>query len=113
MRFTPENALGSLAKQSGKRFLELFRHGSLVMEVYKPDKVDQQTPHSRDEVYIVISGHGHFVANGVRQAFQPGEFLFAAAGIEHRFEDFSDDFSTWVMFYGPEGGEMKVCRELS
>ena len=23
----------------------------------------------------------------------------------HRFEEFSDDFATWVMFYGPEGGE--------
>jgi len=22
-----------------------------------------------------------------------------------RFEEFSDDFATWVMFYGPEGGE--------
>jgi hypothetical protein len=25
--------------------------------------------------------------------------------MEHRFEDPSDDFGTWVMFYGPEGGE--------
>jgi hypothetical protein len=23
----------------------------------------------------------------------------------HRFEDFTDDFATWVIFYGPEGGE--------
>jgi hypothetical protein len=23
----------------------------------------------------------------------------------HRFENFTDDFSVWVMFYGPEGGE--------
>jgi hypothetical protein len=22
-----------------------------------------------------------------------------------RFEDFSDDFATWVIFYGPPGGE--------
>ena len=28
-----------------------------------------------------------------------------AAGVEHRFEDFSADFATWVFFYGPEGGE--------
>jgi hypothetical protein len=32
--------------------------------------------------------------------------LFVPAGIEHRFYDFSDDFCTWVMFYGPEGGEL-------
>jgi hypothetical protein len=28
-----------------------------------------------------------------------------AAGVQHRFEEFSDDFATWVIFYGPEGGE--------
>ena len=27
--------------------------------------------------------------------------LFAAAGDVHRFVEFSDDFATWVLFYGP------------
>ena len=31
--------------------------------------------------------------------------IFVPAGIEHRFENFTDDFSTWVIFYGPAGGE--------
>jgi len=31
--------------------------------------------------------------------------LFVPAGVEHRFEHFSEDFSTWVVFYGPRGGE--------
>jgi hypothetical protein len=31
--------------------------------------------------------------------------MFVAAGVEHRFEDFTDDLAVWVMFYGPEGGE--------
>jgi hypothetical protein len=31
--------------------------------------------------------------------------LFAAAGVEHRFENSSDDLPLWVVFYGPEGGE--------
>ncbi|HXB02450.1 MAG TPA: cupin domain-containing protein [Opitutaceae bacterium] len=105
MRLTPENALRSLSEHHGRKFIELFKHGSLVLEVYKPDKVDLQTPHSRDEVYVIISGHGHFVKGGVRQPFQAGEFLFAPAGVDHRFEDFSDDFATWVIFYGPQGGE--------
>jgi hypothetical protein len=25
--------------------------------------------------------------------------------VEHRFEEMSADFGTWVMFYGPVGGE--------
>jgi hypothetical protein len=31
--------------------------------------------------------------------------VFVAAGEHHRFVNFSGDFSTWVVFYGPEGGE--------
>ena len=42
---------------------------------------------------------------GQRIAFGPGDVLFVGAKVEHRFEDFSDDFATWVVFYGPRGGE--------
>ena len=31
--------------------------------------------------------------------------LFVEAGVDHRFVDFSDDFETWVIFWGPDGGE--------
>jgi hypothetical protein len=27
------------------------------------------------------------------------------AGVEHRFEEFTEDLAVWVIFYGPEGGE--------
>jgi mannose-6-phosphate isomerase-like protein (cupin superfamily) len=40
-----------------------------------------------------------------RNAFRTGDLLFVPAGVIHRFEEFTDDFCTWVMFYGPEGGE--------
>jgi hypothetical protein len=33
------------------------------------------------------------------------DVLFAAAGERHRFERISPDFTTWVVFCGPEGGE--------
>jgi mannose-6-phosphate isomerase-like protein (cupin superfamily) len=40
-----------------------------------------------------------------RHPFERGDVLFVAAGVEHRFENFTDDFAAWVFFYGPEGGE--------
>ena len=103
-RLTPESALARLAA-SGKEFTLLFQHGTLEVEVYRPNKVDRQSPHTRDEVYVVIAGRGQFVTGEARQPFGPGEVLFARAGAVHRFEDFTDDFATWVFFYGPEGGE--------
>lgn len=104
-RITPASALATLAATTGKEFVTLFRHGSLEVEIYKPIVVDRQKPHTRDEVYVVVSGSGTFLNSGERQSFQPGEVLFVPAGVEHRFEDFTDDFATWVIFYGPEGGE--------
>jgi quercetin dioxygenase-like cupin family protein len=109
-RMTPAVALASLGR-TDKPFIELFRHGTLAVEFYKPDGVDRQTPHTRDEVYVVVSGSGTFLCGGLRQPFEPGEVLFAAAGVEHRFEDFTPDFATWVFFYGPEGGEEPLASK--
>jgi mannose-6-phosphate isomerase-like protein (cupin superfamily) len=106
-RLTLANADEAI-RSAGKEFVELFHHGSLAVEFYRPKKVDRQQPHTRDEVYVVASGSGFFNCGGRRQPFQAGEVLFAAAGVEHRFEEFSDDFATWVFFYGPEGGEAKA-----
>ena len=103
-RLSPEAALAQLAA-SGEDYVVPFRHGTMEVGVYRPVKVDTQKPHTRDEVYVVISGTGTFVLAGERRPFGPGEVLFAAAGVEHRFEDFTADFATWVFFYGPPGGE--------
>jgi mannose-6-phosphate isomerase-like protein (cupin superfamily) len=103
----PSHGLEALA-QSGGQFLSLFEHGSLIIEIYKPEKVDLQNPHTRDEVYIIVSGTGWFVNGEARHRFEPGQLLFVPAGVEHRFEDFTEDFSTWVIFYGPEGGEARL-----
>ena len=52
-----------------------------------------------------LSGSGFFTHGETREPFEPGEALFVPAGDTHRFEDFSDDFAAWVVFYGPKGGE--------
>lgn len=102
-----EHALTKLAAL-GKEFTTLFMHGSLELEIYKPVEKDTQTPHDRDEVYVVASGKGQFFCNGETAAVNTGDFLFVPAGIEHRFFDFSNDFSAWVIFYGPRGGEKGI-----
>lgn len=104
-RLTVEEAACKLDQADDGPFIRLFRHGSLEVEFYRPERVDLQQPHSRDEVYVVISGSGHFVNGDTRKPFSSGEVLFVPAGVEHRFEDFTDDFATWVFFYGPKGGE--------
>jgi mannose-6-phosphate isomerase-like protein (cupin superfamily) len=87
------------------RSVALFRHGSLLVKYYAPRGKDLQTPHTRDEIYVVAQGRGVFFNGTSRHPFAPGDLLFAAASTAHRFEDFTDDFGVWVMFYGPENGE--------
>lgn len=98
-------ALRRLEAASGARFITLFEHGSLQVELYAPRGHDPQTPHTRDEVYVIAQGSGVFFEGEARRKFQAGDLLFAPAGSKHRFEDLTDDFAVWVMFYGPEGGE--------
>ena len=104
-QLTLGDALAQLPGPKGERFVELFRHGTLSVELYVPRDHDPQTPHTRDEVYVVVEGTGSFRNGPERHRFAPGDLLFVPAGVEHRFEEFSNDLAVWVIFYGPEGGE--------
>jgi mannose-6-phosphate isomerase-like protein (cupin superfamily) len=102
---TVAEGMAKLPGPKGERFAELFKHGTLSVELYAPRGKDPQKPHTRDEVYVVVAGNGDFVAGSERTKFQAGDMLFVAAHEVHRFENFSDDLAVWVFFYGPEGGE--------
>lgn len=104
MKVALANSIQKLS-DSGKEFISLFTHGTLQVELYKPHQVDRQKPHIKDEVYVIVSGSGKFINNNVVEDVKIGDLLFVAAGNEHRFFEFTNDFSTWVIFYGPEGGE--------
>ena len=104
-QFSAEQALDLVSTSKDKAYGILLEHGTLELGYYKPDAVDPQDPHDRDEVYIVQSGSGYFVVEDDRQPFQAGDALFVPAFVVHRFEDFTNDFAAWVIFYGPQGGE--------
>lgn len=103
-RATVEEAM-TLPVPEGQRSVEVLSHGTMVVRYYAPRGTDGQTPHTRDELYVVARGSGTFVNGDRRHAFGASDVLFVPAGVSHRFEDFTDDFGTWVIFYGPEGGE--------
>ena len=109
-RVTVAEALELLPGAGGARFAEVLEHGSLVVEIYAPRGTDPQTPHTRDEVYVVVQGTGEFVNGPESQSFGPGDVLFVPAGVEHRFERFTEDLIVWVIFYGFEGGEAALAE---
>ncbi len=104
----------NVLRSSGKQFDLFFSHGTLEVELYKPDRIDNQVPHERDELYIIASGSGKFEMESEITTVKTGDFLFVPAGAFHKFREFTDDFSTWVVFYGPGGvekGQMKNFLE--
>ncbi len=104
-RATVAEAMERLPGPGGERFVKVLEHGTMEVEIYAPRGTDGQSPHTRDELYVVASGRGEFVNGSQRHPFGPGDVLFVPARVEHRFENFTDDFVVWVIFYGPEGGE--------
>ena len=91
--------------ESDHPFAVLMRHGTMSVELYAPVEFDAQSPHAQDELYVIVSGTGMFNRAGERRPFGPMDVIFVEAGVEHRFEGFSDDFQTLVVFWGPKGGE--------
>ena len=89
----------------GERYAVAFEHGTMSVGFYMPRGADPQTPHERDEVYIIHTGHAQLTVGTEHHQCKAGDAFFVAAGIEHRFEHPSDDFSSWVVFWGPIGGE--------
>jgi mannose-6-phosphate isomerase-like protein (cupin superfamily) len=63
---------------------------SLELGVYvlaAPDPDDQE-PHDRDEVYVVLEGEGVLTVEGKEQRLGPGDAAFVAAGDDHRFSGY-------------------------
>jgi len=89
----------------GAHFVDVLQRGTARILLSMPVAPNRQTPHTQDEVYVIVRGRGVLFHDGKRDSFDAGDLLFVAAGVEHWFEDFSDDLAVWVVFYGAEGGE--------
>ena len=106
VKLTLEEMRSNIPADSAKRFHIGFERGQLTVELYIPKGEDLQQPHDRDECYFVTRGEGRFVMGDETVDFGPGDFLFVPAGVPHRFVDFGDEVEAWVVFYGPEGGDI-------
>jgi mannose-6-phosphate isomerase-like protein (cupin superfamily) len=99
------DAQAKIPGPGGERSAPMLHRGTLDLKLnalLPPNKV---AAHTQDEIYIVMSGHGVFVHDGKRDRFEPGDFLFVAAGIEHYFEEFNE-LTLWRIYFGVTGGEI-------
>lgn len=105
MKLDPRTLLASLPGPAterwpeGERFVEVFRRAGLSLELYAPIGHDPQTPHDEDELYFIVSGTATLSIGDLRHACAAGDAFFVPAGVPHRFETFSEGFSTWALFW--------------
>lgn len=105
MKYTFEEFLAKLPLPANEKWREgvwfksAFTKGDFELEFFAPRERDYQTPHEKDEIYVIVRGSGEFVKENERVTFAAGDVLFVEAGIEHRFENFTEDFATWVIFF--------------
>jgi mannose-6-phosphate isomerase-like protein (cupin superfamily) len=90
---------------AGEHAVGVIERGTLKVKLSMPTPPNRQTPHEQDEVYVIKHGRGVLVHDGKRDSFEQGDLMFIAAGTEHHFEEFTEDLTVWVIFYGPSGGE--------
>ncbi len=99
-------AQASIPGPAGEHAATVLQRGPLDVAISIPQRPTQQIPHAQDEIYFIIRGRGVLMHDGKRDPFESGDLLFVAAGTEHQFEDISEEFAVWRVFYGPRGGEV-------
>ena len=85
-------------------FAEVFRAPgdslSLTVARWPAGSVDDQQPHTEDEVYHVVAGRAVLTIGAEVVPVTPGSVAFVAAGVEHRFSDITEDLEVLV-FWSP------------
>lgn len=87
-------------QSSGKSYLEFLRVPSLSVGLYTlpAGGTDPQQPHTEDEVYYIVEGHGFIRVGQEDRAVETGTIVFVAANVEHRFHTISEDLKILVFF---------------
>jgi mannose-6-phosphate isomerase-like protein (cupin superfamily) len=87
---------------SAESWVEQLRVADLSVGTYciPAGGADGQSPHTEDEIYIVMAGRATLVSDGEVAPVQPGSVVYVPAGEVHRFTDIAEDLAVVVIF-GP------------
>lgn len=105
MKFTVDEFLAKLPLSATEKWkdgvydLEPFKKSHVTLVFFAPKGKDHQTFHDEDEFYFIARGIGTLIIDGKATAFTAGDAFFVPANVPHHFEDFSDDFATWAIFF--------------
>ena len=96
---------GSFSATTGPTYVEQLRTPELSFGTYSLPNgcVDTQSPHTEDEIYVVVSGRATLWTEELSLPVGPGSTVFVPANEPHRFTEVTEDLTTLVFFAPPEG----------
>lgn len=96
---------------SGEPYLEFLRVPDLSFGLYvlEAGATDRQSPHTEDEVYVIVEGRGRLRMGGEDVEVGSGSVAFVAAGVEHRFHDIVERLVILVAFGPAEASRARVA----
>jgi mannose-6-phosphate isomerase-like protein (cupin superfamily) len=82
------------------RYLEFLRERNMSLGIYRltVGAVDPQSPHSEDEVYVVLKGKAMIVVGEEELAVSPGSIIFVKSQVSHRFHSITEELELLVFF---------------
>jgi mannose-6-phosphate isomerase-like protein (cupin superfamily) len=88
----------------GRAYLEFLRVPALSIGLYTLDAgaVDGQSPHTEDEIYVVMAGRARITVGDEVRDVKPGSTIYVAATIPHRFHNIAERLEILVVFAPPE-----------
>lgn len=94
--------LDAARSASGRQYHEFISVPDLSGGLYVLDAgaTDPQSPHTEDELYVVMSGRANVTVDGKTRPIRAGSVIFVGAQVEHRFHDIEERLVLLVMF-GP------------
>lgn len=105
MKFTIEEFLEKLPLPKNEKWkdgvfdLEPFKKENVTLVFFAPRGTDYQTFHDEDEFYFIARGAGELIIENEIFKFETGDAFFVPAKKEHHFENFTEDFATWAIFF--------------
>ena len=94
--------LEATRQATGRPYLEFLSVPDLSCGLYvlAAGAKDTQSPHTEDELYVVMSGRGRVTVSGEERDVRAGSLVFVAAGDVHRFHDIEERL-VLVVAFGP------------
>ncbi len=105
MKFTSEEMSAMLPLPPTNKWkegvwdIEPFEKKGVKLTFFAPQNKDFQTYHEEDEFYFIVKGSGELIIGDERHKCKVGDSFFVPALTQHHFENFSDDFATWAVFF--------------